>query len=119
MIDKFRDSHHVCPVQCVPTELLGVLGSELFLRKHFELLFEQIFYVQVQRLGFRVDSQIYYQYCRLLFMAYGIAKPIVKKVCIDYGKSVQENIALFVGMCVRAAQLFRSAYICIQKTRIG
>lgn len=38
-----------------------------------------------------------------MFVLYNVFQqsyPIVKKVCIDYGKSVQENIALFVGMCV-------------------
>ena len=34
------------------------------------------------------------------FVAYGIAKPLVKAVFSDMEKSFQENIAMFVGMCV-------------------
>lgn len=34
------------------------------------------------------------------FVAYGIAKPLVKAIFSDMGKIFQENIAMFVGMCV-------------------
>ena len=34
------------------------------------------------------------------FVAYGIAKPLVKAIFSDMGKRFQENIAMFVGMCV-------------------
>lgn len=36
--------------------------------------------------------------CYLL--AYGIAKPIVKYILMGYSKSIQENIAMLVGMCL-------------------
>ena len=33
-------------------------------------------------------------------VAYGIAKPVVKYVLSSFGKVTQENVALFVGMCL-------------------
>lgn len=36
--------------------------------------------------------------CYLL--AYGIAKPFIRYILFNYDKTIQENIALFVGMCL-------------------
>ena len=33
-------------------------------------------------------------------IAYGIAKPLIEAIFEGFAKSIQENIALFVGMCV-------------------
>ena len=33
-------------------------------------------------------------------VAYGIAKPVVKYILSSFGKVTQENIAMFVGMCL-------------------
>ena len=33
-------------------------------------------------------------------VAYGIAKPVVKYVLSSFGKVTQENVAMFVGMCL-------------------
>lgn len=36
--------------------------------------------------------------CYLL--AYGIAKPLIQYILFNFDKTIQENIALFVGMCL-------------------
>ncbi|WP_195986759.1 GtrA family protein [Clostridium sp. D53t1_180928_C8] len=32
------------------------------------------------------------------FMAYGIAKPLIRVLLVSYNKIIQENVAMFVGM---------------------
>ena len=63
-----------------------------FLNKYFTFKYKGWDFSSIVR--FTINIVVCY------FLAYGIAKPLVKAFFSDLGKSLQENIALFVGMCV-------------------
>ena len=49
-------------------------------------------------LGIKILLKFIVDICICYFVAYGIAKPIIRYIIINYDKKIQENMAIIIGM---------------------
>lgn len=78
----------------VSTSVSYILASILsfFLNKYFTFQSKEKSWRQIFR--FIINIGVCYG------LAYGLAKPAVSYILMDYGTSIQENIAMLTGMCL-------------------